>query len=244
MHRFPYVMVGEIAMPTDRVLEIGFGEGYGSEILEPFVKEYVGVEVEGEAVAHAAAKYGRPRASFVHYDGMALPFDEASFDVVIAFQVLEHVRDPEAFLREAGRVGKPGAYVLIVTPNRNHRLGDGERPWNRYHVREFSPIELAEVVGSVFESVEIFGVQGSPAMNEIEKRRVASARKLARLDPLGVRFILPEGLDTTLRAFLRRRRSRPADLPVALSDIGVEHVHRSREGVETSLDLLAVARAS
>jgi SAM-dependent methyltransferase len=244
MHGFAYSIVADYARPTDRLLEIGFGEGYGSEILEVVTQEYVGVEVEREAVTHAAAKYGRRGASFVHYDGTSLPFEDASFDLVIAFQVLEHVPDPDSFLREARRVAKAGAYVLVVTPNRNHRLADGERPWNRYHVREFSPAELEEVVGRVFHSVEIFGIQGSRAMNEIEKRRVAAARRLARLDPFGVRFVLPEGLDTRLRTLLRRLRSRPVQSPSEPLEIGIEHVYRSRDEVESSLDLLAVARAS
>jgi len=244
MHRYAYTTVQEYAKPTDHLLEIGFGEGYGTEILEPWVAEYVGAEVERAAVAHAAEKYGRPRASFVHYDGVALPFDDASFDVVIAFQVLEHVPDPEAFLREMQRVTRPGRCVLIVTPNRNHRVGDGERPWNRYHVREFSPVELDAVMRKVFDVVEVFGIHGSPDMNAIEKSRVARARKLARLDPLRLRYVLPEGLDTRLRTFLRRRRSAPGLSASAESMIGVEHVRRARDDVDDSLDLFAVGRAA
>jgi SAM-dependent methyltransferase len=242
VHRFAYTVVREYAKPDDRLLEIGFGEGYGTEIVEPWIAEYVGVEVERDAVAHASDTYGRPTASFVHYDGARLPFDDASFDLVIAFQVLEHVPDPEAFLREAKRVTRPGRSVLMVTPNRNHRVGDGERPWNRYHVREFSPAELAETMTSVFDVVEMFGILGSPEMNAIEKRRVARARKLARLDRFGLRYVLPEGFDTRLRTFLRRRQ--PADEAAADVPIGVEHVRRSREEIDGSLDLLAVGQAS
>jgi SAM-dependent methyltransferase len=244
MHRFAYATVRENAEPTDRLLEIGFGDGYGSDIVEPWVAEYVGVEVDREAVMHAAERYGRPRVSFVHYDGATLPFEGAAFDLIIAFQVLEHVPDPEAFLRETRRVGRPAAHVLIVTPNRNHRLGDGERPWNRYHVREFSPAEFDAVMRNVFEIVEIFGIHGSPVMNDIEKRRVARARKLARLDPLGLRYVLPEGVDTKLRTFLRRRRATPEVSDSVALHVGVEHVRRSREDVDSSLDLLAVARIS
>jgi SAM-dependent methyltransferase len=242
MHRFAYAVVEEYAKPSDRLLEIGFGEGYGSEIVAPWVGEYVGVEVDLESVTHAAEKYQRSAASFVHYDGTTIPFDEASFDLVIAFQVIEHVPDPEAFLDEARRVTRTDGSALIVTPNRNHRLEDGERPWNRYHIREFSPAELDSVMRRVFEIVELFGVQGSPRMNEIEKSRVARARRLARLDPLGLRYVLPEEFDTKLRTFLRRRRS-SSGTSLAGSEIGIEHVHRTREDVDSSLDLLAVGRA-
>jgi SAM-dependent methyltransferase len=244
MHRFAYTTVEDFSKPTDRLLEIGFGEGYGSEIVEPWVAEYVGAEVEGDAVAHATQKYGCSTVSFVHYDGVALPFEDASFDIVIAFQVLEHVPDPEAFLREARRVTRPSDCVLIVTPNRNHRVGDGERPWNRYHVREFSPSELDAVMRKVFDIVEIFGIHGSSDMNAIEKSRVARARTLARLDRLGLRYVLPEGFDTRLRTFLRRRRTASDESSSPEFQIGIEHVRRTREGVDDSLDLLAVGRTS
>ena len=177
MHRYAYSLVREYARPTDRLLEVGFGEGYGSEIVRTWVREYVGVEVEDDAVAHAVERYPRQGSTFLAYDGETLPFDDSSFDLVISFQVLEHVREPDRFLREARRVVRDGGVVLVVTPNRNHRLADGERPWNRYHVREFSPSELEAAMRRSFAEVEIFGIQGSAAMNEIERNRVARARQ-------------------------------------------------------------------
>jgi SAM-dependent methyltransferase len=238
MHRYAYALVEEFARPTDRLLEIGFGEGYGSEIVRPWVGEYVGVEVEGEAVSHAAGRYAHPRSTFLVYDGETLVFDDSSFDLVISVQVLEHVRDSERFVCEARRVARRGGLVLIVTPNRNHRLAEGERPWNRYHVREFSPAELDAVMRRAFDEVEVFGIHGSAAMNEIERNRVARARRLARLDPLGLRYRLPESIDTKLRASLRRRSHGGTDMTSA--EVGLEHMHHTRDDTESSLDLLAV----
>ena len=240
MHRYAYALVEEYARPNDRLLEIGFGEGYGSEIVRPWVVEYVGVEVDDDAVAHAAERYPHPNSTFLVYDGETLDFDDSAFDLVISFQVLEHVRAPERFLAEARRVVRGGGSVLIVTPNRNHRLAEGERPWNRYHVREFSPDELEAVMHDVFDAVEIYGIHGSDVMNEIERTRVARARKLARLDPLGLRYRLPESIDTRLRASLRRRSVGGAE--PRPDEVGPQHVHHSRDHIATSLDLFAVGR--
>ena len=240
MHRHAYALVDEYAEPADSLLEVGFGEGYGSEIVRAFVREYVGVEVDPDAVAHASHRYADPRVTFLAYGGVTLPFDHGSFDVVISFQVIEHVLDPGSFLREANRVLRDGGVALIVTPNRNHRLADGERPWNRYHVREFSPAELGEAMRGVFREVELFGIHGSEAMNEIERTRVARARKLARLDPLGLRYRLPESIDTKLRQLLRRRSDDGVRaVPV---DVSVAHMRHTRDDTADSLDLLAVGR--
>lgn len=239
MHRYAYTLLGEFATPSSRVLEVGFGEGYGSAIVRPLVGEYVGVEVDAGVVEHAVARYGAPTVTFLLYDGLRLPFQDEAFDVVFAFQVLEHVRDAPAFLTEAHRVARPGGRILIVTPNRAHRVADGERPWNRYHVREYNSRELGELMRAICGSVELYGLVGSPTMNAIEKRRVAHARKLARIDRLGLRYRLPEGLDDRLRAFLRRR-GRRGPTPEA-HDVGVAHVRRTEDGIEDALDLLAVA---
>ena len=130
--------------------------------------------------------------------------------------------------------------ALIVTPNRNHRLADGERPWNRYHVREFSPTELDVVMREAFDEIWLYGIHGSKAMNEIERGRVARARKLARLDPLGLRYHLPESIDTKLRRALRRRPS--AAVSGEPRELAVEDMRHTRDDTADSLDLLAVGR--
>ena len=221
------------------MLEVGSGEGYGSEIVRPWVDEYVGVDIDDEAVAHAAERYAHPNTTFLAYDGETLPFDDSSFDLAISFQVLEHVRDPDRFLGETRRVVDAGV-VLVVTPNRNHRLADGERPWNRYHVREFSPSDLDAVMRRSFAEVEVFGIHGSDAMNKIERDRVMRARKLARLDPLGLRYWLPESIETKLRVALRRGSSSGTE--TVPSDVGVEYMHHGQDDTASSLDLFAIGR--
>ena len=84
----------------------------------------------------------------------------------------------------------------------------------------------------------LFGISGSEAMNEVERGRVARARKLARMDPLGFRYRLPEWLDTRLRGVLRRRRGVPG--AVVSDEIAFEQMRHSSEDIDSSLDLLAV----
>lgn len=239
LRRYAYGLVEEFADADSRLLDVGFGEGFGSAIVSPHVREYVGAEVERDAVEHASRIYAGPNVSFVHYDGAVLPFEDGSFDLVISFQVMEHVKDVEGYLREISRVSAPGATVLIVTPNRNHRLDDGERPWNRYHVREFSPSELRASLEDVFADVELLGIHGSSVMERIESERVARIRRLVRLDPLGMRYLVPERLDTWLRS-LRRGRS-ASEQEEVLAEIDVKKMYRSADGVDDSLDLLAIA---
>jgi SAM-dependent methyltransferase len=237
-HRFAYEAVSEYGGVDSRVLDVGCGEGYGATLLAPFVNEYVGVDVAADAIEHAALRYGNDAARFICYDGRHLPFDDDTFDVVTSFQVIEHVDDVQTYLDEIRRVLKPTGVFAATTPNRLRRLGAGERPWNRYHLREYTPLDLHDTIASVFPFVEILGVQGTAAMEEIERQRVERARRFARLDRLGLRYLLPEGLNSTVRWLLRgAHRSGGASSVFTVADVWL-----TREQVEACFDLFAVAQ--
>jgi SAM-dependent methyltransferase len=166
-----------------------------------------------------------------------LPYENDAFDLVVSFQVIEHVEDVAGYVQEMRRVARPGARVLVTTPNRRLRLADGERPWNRYHRREYDADALAATLGAGFREVEIYGIRGSDSMEELERARVARARRLARLDRLGLRYVLPSPVDVALRAVLRRRRdtSRGQDTDLAT-------MRHTKDDLEHALDLLAIAK--
>lgn len=96
-----------------RLLDIGCGGG----LLAPHVHGYhhVGVDLTASALA-IAAEHGVDETHVA--DAAALPFDDASFDVVVAGEVLEHVTDLEGTVREATRVLRPGGTLVTDTINR------------------------------------------------------------------------------------------------------------------------------
>lgn len=75
-----------------------------------------GVDVSSEAIAQARA-LGLPSCRFQAYEGTTLPFPDASFDLAIMVEVIEHVMDKTAVLREVFRVLRPGGRFFITTPN-------------------------------------------------------------------------------------------------------------------------------
>jgi SAM-dependent methyltransferase len=221
-HRYSYEVAARSLQPTDRVLDVGFGEGYGSTILPG---EYTGVELDGALVAHARSHYP---ARFDTYDGHHLP--DGPFDLVVSFQVIEHVPEPDPWLAEIARVGRR---AMFATPNRIHRLREGERPWNRYHVREFSADELRDLLERHFPAVAVWGVCASAEIEAVELARYARARRIARLDPLGLRYRLPERLDAWVRGRLRKPQAG------ARVDFSLEELHHSEAYTERGLMLLA-----
>jgi SAM-dependent methyltransferase len=218
LHEYAYRTAGDIR--ADHVLDVGFGDGHGSQFFS--AGQYLGVEVDERVVDAAVAKYP---ARFEWFNGVDLP--EGPFDLAVCFQVIEHIHDPVPLLREIRRVART---ALFTTPNRAHRLHDGERPWNRHHVREYSHADLSDLLAGVFPSVRLYGVHGPGDFELAERARVDRARRLAQLDPLGLRYRLPERLELPMRRLLRKNSETPVP--------GVSLWHD--EDAETGLDLFAV----
>jgi ubiquinone/menaquinone biosynthesis C-methylase UbiE len=240
-HLFPYHYVKDLATPSTRVLDVGFGEGYGAEILGDSVAEYVGIDASQEAVRHASARYRLPNVRFQQGDATSMPFPAASFDLVVSFHVLEHVDHPDPYLAELAKVCKVGGHVVIVTPNREFRLRPGERPWNRFHVHEFDTAELQALLARHFEDATVMGVTGTEAMTAVEKNRVLRARRLARLDPFGFRYRLPESLLVHIRRSVALAASRVVQPDL---DFSVNDPRCVTTEVAASVHLLALVRRS
>lgn len=99
--------------PGGRALDVGCGAGQVVGRLTQAGCEAWGVDVSEPSIARARKFSER----CLLYDGSKLPFPDAHFDSVGALNVLEHVEQPEDFLRELTRVAKPGGKVLVSSPN-------------------------------------------------------------------------------------------------------------------------------
>ncbi len=131
-----------------RVLDAACGEGYGAALLAGTAREVVGLDLSEAAIAHARDKYARAagladRLGFVAGSIADLPFPDASFDVVVSFETIEHVDAAlqQRFVAEIARVLKPDGLLVMSTPN---RVNYSERPGyrNPFHVREMDPAEF------------------------------------------------------------------------------------------------------
>jgi SAM-dependent methyltransferase len=150
MHGASYRFVENLCTGK-HVLDLGCGSGYGSHRIAHVANMVHGVDVAGDAVAYARENYQHPRLNYQMIDaGQTLPFPDAHFDVILSFQVIEHVSDDQQYLAEARRLLKPGGCIVVITPDRQHRLLPGQKPWNRWHLREYSMAELAQRISRHF----------------------------------------------------------------------------------------------
>jgi 2-polyprenyl-3-methyl-5-hydroxy-6-metoxy-1,4-benzoquinol methylase len=134
--------------PGCRTLDVACGEGYGTAMLAAAgASEVVGVDIDEASVAHAAQKYG---LRFERADASSLPFEDDSFDLIVSFETIEHVQNPEAMLAQFRRVLRPGGLLVISTPNSGEYLME-----SGYHTRDFSSQEFRSLLGQHFAEVKI-----------------------------------------------------------------------------------------
>lgn len=227
------------------ILDLGCGSGYGAARIGEHAEKVHGVDVDEDAVAFAQQRYSRDNVSFSKIEGgRALPFADASFDVVLSFQVIEHVWDDGGYLREAQRVLKPGGVIVLVTPDRKHRLLPGQRPWNRWHVREYSRAQLEHKVGQYFDIAASLKMGAEWDVAGVEMRRYRKTKWLTLPFTLPV---VPEVLRRRGLDFLHSLRSRPgkveADKKIPVAEFGFdEGAMLISEDPPNPLNLMVVGR--
>jgi SAM-dependent methyltransferase len=151
------------------VLEAGSGEGYGADLIATIASRVIGLDYDESAVAHVRARY--PRVEMLHGNLAELPLPDASVDVVVNFQVIEHLWDQGQFVAECLRVLRPGGVLLMSTPNRITFTPGSDTPLNPFHTRELNAAELTELLteqGFVLEAM--LGVYHGAGLRELDAR--------------------------------------------------------------------------
>ncbi|MFC3551569.1 class I SAM-dependent methyltransferase [Lysobacter cavernae] len=157
-----------------RVLDLGCGSGYGAAMMAEVATSVVAVDISEDAIRFASEQHAKP--NLVHRvirPDVPLPFEDGAFDTVLSFQVIEHVRDDVGYLAEARRVLRPGGALIVITPNRAVRLLPSQRPWNRWHLREYNAAGLARLfpTGGCTLDMRFMRAEGEIARVELARYR-------------------------------------------------------------------------
>lgn len=154
-HYHRYAIVLDIVKEKD-VLDVACGEGYGSSFMANVARSVTGVDISDEAIQHASTAYMSQNLTFRQGSATALGFADASFDVVVSFETIEHLAEQAQMLAEIGRVLRPDGLLVISSPNRPiYSEESGEH--NEYHVKELDFNEFDELLKAQFQSIQYFG---------------------------------------------------------------------------------------
>jgi len=137
MHLWRYVFAGQYV--HDRVvMDIACGVGYGTRHLaEMGAKNIFGVDLDSVALKYAETAYNFSKIQYVQGNGIQLPFEDDSIDIVVSFETIEHipVKQQDAFVEEIHRVVRP--HGMFLCSSLNHEFSPGHVD----HTREFLPNE-------------------------------------------------------------------------------------------------------
>lgn len=148
-HWHRYALASQISRHC-AVLDVACGEGYGSAMVAAHADRVVGVDISPDAVRHAQNRYGHhANLEFVPASCDSLPFPDASFDLAISFETIEHIETQKAFIAELARVLRPDGVLLLSSPNKR-LYSDAHDYHNEFHVRELYRNELEDLLSEAF----------------------------------------------------------------------------------------------
>ncbi len=198
---------------SGEVLEIGTGSGYGIEVIAPKAKSFTTIDKHRPSDELLQAD----NVEFIAAKVPPLPFEDESFDYVISFQVIEHIKRDEAFVTEVHRVLRPGGKFIVSTPNRPMSIT--RNPW---HVREYSKEEFSALLSTQFTEIEALGVNGDYMVMDYYQKNRQSVQRITKYDVLNLQHRLPGWLlqipyDILNRVNRRRLLKRNSSLTASIT---------------------------
>ena len=154
-HLHRYAMACQFAKGKN-VLDIASGEGYGSAMLAKVANHVIGVDISEEAISFATGKYSRDNLEFKVGSCAEIPLKDASLDLIVSFETIEHHDQHEAMLKEFKRVLHPNGVLIISSPDK-YEYSDMPNYSNPFHVKELYRNEFESLVSKYFENMQIYG---------------------------------------------------------------------------------------
>lgn len=222
-----------------RVLDVACGEGYGTALLAQGAAHVTGVDVAPAAIEHARRAYAdAANVEFACASCTRLPLADASIEVAVSFETLEHIAEQEQFVDELARVLAPDGVLVLSCPNKLE-YSDKRHFANEFHVKELYREELAALVERRFPHCHWYGQRPtffSLIAPEGDERAAGQLVEIDEAEPQSARAHLENPLYFVLVA--SREPSALAAVSPVLSVLAdrTDWVHRDYEKVMRDLE--------
>ncbi|MCX6290361.1 MAG: methyltransferase domain-containing protein [Bacteroidetes bacterium] len=220
------------------VLDVGCGMAYGTALMAQSAKKITGIDYDQQTVTGNSQRYASiPNLSFRQGAVPPLPFADQSFDVVTAFQFIEHIEHRKEFIKEALRVLKPGGSLLVTTPNVKKSLAR-----NPFHVHEYTFDEMKKEVESLTPKFQLKGLNGNDRVNTYYEENGKFVRMILKWDVLKLHRILPAAILTKPYNWVTSLMRNKLKEKVSQSmDITTKDFHLQDDNLDAMWDIYLVA---
>ena len=165
-----------------KIVDVGCGSGCGSNILSQEADFVWGIDKNKKTIDFAKQCFERiknniyysSQVTFDNFDIMEDTRETMKFDVVVAIEIIEHISDHRKFIKtlinkfDKRKEGYEATEYFISTPNRNNKHIHKDKPFNPYHVKEFTSEEFWNVLSEYFDKIEFFAADGKPTERTTE----------------------------------------------------------------------------
>ncbi|PLC52484.1 hypothetical protein CR155_18485 [Pollutimonas nitritireducens] len=177
-HLHRYLLACEI-VAGKAVLDIASGEGYGSAMMAKTAASVIGVDISAEAIEHANTRYLQENLKFLTGTCSAIPLRDASVDIVVSFETIEHHNEHEQMMSEIRRVLRPEGVLFISSPDKQNYSIEPDFT-NEFHVKELFEQEFKDLLESHFQNTQYFGqriIYGSGILTDAAETMVVTYKR-------------------------------------------------------------------
>lgn len=219
------------------VLDVGCGNAYGTALMAASASSITGIDYDADTIEDNRKRYGAiANLSFQQGAVPPLPFPDNTFDVVTAFQFIEHIEKRKEFLRDCIRVLKPGGRLLVTTPNVKKSLAR-----NPFHVHEYSFDEMKREVGDLNGSFELNGLNGNEKVNKYYEENGKFVRMILRFDVFGLHKRLPASwLTAPYNLITNLMRNKLKEKVATTTDITTRDFYLQKDNLDKTWDIYLI----
>lgn len=249
-HLVRYTFAKQLVKPSYQILDAGCGVGYGTKelVIGKSNVKATGIDISHEAIHYAVEHYGTSGCYFNVMNLEELTLEKESFDLVVCFEVIEHLHQPEKFLSSIASLIKKDGFFVVSTPNKK-MYSDAIPGYNNpYHVKEYYLDEFMEMLSGYFPNVDIYSqnyTQGmfiKPIQSEVSSCNIStnSSTESSMKDDNASYFV-------AVCSFEESAKISPVILTITQSNIIAEkdkYIEKLRKEVEIRDESVAVFKSN
>jgi 2-polyprenyl-3-methyl-5-hydroxy-6-metoxy-1,4-benzoquinol methylase len=233
---FAYEFVAQ-SIKEKKVLDVGCGNADGTSIMADSASEINGMDYSHETIAQNKLKF-KNRTNMKFQNAVVPPIEAAdeTYDVVTAFQFIEHIHLRKEFIKEAARVTCHGGKLFITTPNIKRSLAR-----NPFHIHEYTVEEMEKELSDLGLDYTLYGLFGNEKVEKYYQENSKWVKTILKLDVFGLHKILPSALLAKpydlITSLMRKKLMQQVS---ATTEISTNDFFLSTENLDSALDIYVV----